>query len=157
LQLFDFSKCKTDSWVLSFCLVRFKINVFVKLNVQTHTHLETKVMCYKGAICLCFLGVLFLALRYELVSWKCVGSCCYFTLLLLVWNLRTPPLTALDGFRLVDLFFWNGIFVALASEWRQIRVAATDRVETLTREEEFLEARKLLVTDNLNSTINSSI
>jgi hypothetical protein len=47
--------------------------------------------------------------------------------------------------------------VALASEWRQIRVAATDRVETLTREEEFLEARKLLVTDNLNSTINSSI
>jgi hypothetical protein len=49
-------------------------------------------------------------------------------------------------------YFWP-----LASEWRQIRVAATDRVETLTREEEFLEARKLLVTDNLNSTINSSI
>jgi hypothetical protein len=32
----------------------------------------------------------------------------------------------------------------------------TNRVETLTREEEFLEARKLLVTDNLNSTIYSS-
>jgi len=60
-------------------------------------------------------------------------------------------------FALLIYFFEMEYFWPLASEWRQIRVAATDRVETLTREEEFLEARKLLVTDNLNSTIKSSI
>jgi hypothetical protein len=43
-------------------------------------------------------------------------------------------------FALLIYFFEMEYFWPLASEWRQIRVA-TDRVETLTREEEFLEAK----------------